>query len=522
MTKTIAVNIWIQILYVLLFAACCLPAAKGFADELVGPKWYATAFVSVIIVVTHCCVGWGEVNKSNKPIVVALLLVGMAECLYVLVDEVLLSNICLVGATGTFDNPAGLALFVCLCVPFAGLFTSKRREWLWRMVGILVICVLTTSLLATKSRTGLMTLGLMFVMLLLCGKSKVLKGLLVKVATCILVMIVIGVYVFKQKEDSTDGRRFILERTWELICERPVVGHGGGGFNKEYMLRQADYFKDNPDSKCSVLADDVRHPLNEFAKVWVEYGVIGPVLLLSLMAIPAFLLWRKDDKLCRSLLMSLMIIFVFSCFSYPFNYPVTWVLLAWSYMKILSLLEKKLESNVVKNFVRGAFLAASVLSALTLTKEFQYEHKWYRASQYALHGRFAEVASVYKELYGHYDANPYFLYNYTAELYHAGLFEDALNIAKECRGYWPSYNLELLSGDICRRMCKNDNAIMHYITAGHMCPSRFAPLEGLYYTYIAKGDTANAAEMSQVIASKSMKVVSQDALRIKAETRRYK
>lgn len=124
---------------------------------------------------------------------------------------------------------------------------------------------------------------------------------------------------------------------------------------------------------------------------------------------------------------------------------------------------------------------------------------------------------VYGRLYRHYSRNPYFLYNYAAEQFYAGCFASALETARECRVYWSSYNLELLTGDICRHSGRYEEAISHYLQAGNMCPVRFAPLEGLYHAYKDSGDTRKADSVSAVIRRKKVKVPSSDVVRIKAE-----
>lgn len=46
------------------------------------------------------------------------------------------------------------------------------------------------------------------------------------------------------------------------------------------MLYQARYFEQNPESKLGLLADNVKHPFNEFLRVTVEFDLIGTFLLL--------------------------------------------------------------------------------------------------------------------------------------------------------------------------------------------------------------------------------------------------
>ena len=518
MAKQFITDAWFHLLYLLLFFACCLPAIDGFSDSLIIPKWYATAFVASIIVISHCFLGNVLNRNTTSTVISTMLIVGFSECVFVLINEVLCPGIKPLVITGTFDNPAGLALYVCLCLPFTVMLILGGNKWWQRTAGILLTASFIVILFISKSRTGLISAGIIIAMALLSSKSRCFKNIATKIALTVGIIIAIGGYVTTQKHDSTSGRRFILERTWDLICEAPLTGHGRGGFNREYMKRQADFFMNNPDSKYAMLADEVRHPLNEFAKVWVEYGVLAPLMLLALIVAPIILFWKKSELHYRAMSMAMMTILVFSCFSYPFNYPVTWVIMAIAYAHLLRLLIACRNIEIKYHVIRGIILIASILALTTLFKKYSNERKWYRASQYAIHGRFEEVAPLYEEIKMCYYDNPYFLYNYTAELYHAGLFGDAIKTAKECRKYWSGYNLELLTGDIYRKQGKYDNAIRNYRTASHMCPSRFAPLEGLYYSYLSKGDTAKAKNISKTISTKKMKVVSADALRIKKET----
>lgn len=518
MTKQFITGAWFHILYLLLFFACCLPAIDGFSDNLIVPKWYATAFVVSIIVISHCFLGNALNRNTTSTAIFTMLIVGFSECVFVLINEVLCSGIKPSVITGTFDNPAGLALYVCLCLPFTVMLILGGKKWWQRTAGLLLTASFIAILSISKSRTGLISAGIIIAMALLSSKSRIFKNTTAKIALTIGIFIAIGVYVTTQKHDSTSGRRFILERTWELICEAPFTGHGEGGFNREYMKRQADFFMKNPDSKYAMLADEVRHPLNEFAKAWVEYGALTPLLLLALIVVPIIMLWKKKRLHYRAMSMAMTTILVFSCFSYPFNYPVTWVIMIMGYVQLFSQLIAADRVFMRKQLIKSVFLLASILVLTVLFKMYSNERKWYLASQYALHGDFAEAEPLYKQLKAHYANNPYFLYNYTAELYHAGLFDDAVKTAKECREYWSGYNLELLTGDIYRKLNQYDNAIQSYQMASNMCPSRFAPLEGLYYTYLNKGDTTNARNISNIISTKKMKVISVDALRIKKET----
>lgn len=128
------------------------------------------------------------------------------------------------------------------------------------------------------------------------------------------------------KTDSTNGRRFILERSWELVQARPFAGYGPGGFLREYMPRQADYFKAHADSGHAWLASEVYHPLNEFVWVWIEFGLPGVLLSLGALAWLLSGLFRRRDIFSRMLAVSLCACVVFALFSYPLKYPLASVI----------------------------------------------------------------------------------------------------------------------------------------------------------------------------------------------------
>ena len=130
-------------------------------------------------------------------------------------------------------------------------------------------------------------------------------------------LLVVMLYVFSVKQESTGGRRFILERTWELIKEHPITGYGWHGFEREYMPQQAEYFKAHPDSPAAWYADEISHPLNEYLYLWVDFGIIAPLLLLFVFAVPYYVYHRTKDHLLGQPLMAVMVVLLFSLTSYP-------------------------------------------------------------------------------------------------------------------------------------------------------------------------------------------------------------
>ena len=321
-------------------------------------------------------------------------------------------------------------------------------------------------------------------------------------------------FVWCHKQDSTSGRIFILERSWELISRKPWTGYGTGGFGREYMWEQARYFAGNPESGYAWLADEVRHPLNEFVLLWVDYGVAAPCVLFGCFVSVIVGLACRKERFLSACACALSSLFLFSCFSYPFKYPLPALV---SVVALCSLLRPVWRRVSVQKPLAIGLCLCSIILGLKLLSEFRHEREWARVSECSLRGWSGLMMPHYRRLYLHYKDNPYFLYNYAVEQFYAGRYVGAWRTAEECRKHWASYNLELLSGDICRQLERYGDALFHYRWASLMCPVRFAPLEGMYHVYRERGDNLRADSVSAVIRAKKIKVLSSEVIRIKEE-----
>jgi O-antigen ligase len=88
-------------------------------------------------------------------------------------------------------------------------------------------------------------------------------------------------------ESSSMGMRMVLwKHTIELIKDRPLLGFGTGGFEEAYSQK----IKDNPDWEKNIMHD----PHNQFLKIWVEMGMLGLIVFLSMLASSLF---QKSSKM---------------------------------------------------------------------------------------------------------------------------------------------------------------------------------------------------------------------------------
>lgn len=506
-----------RIFLTLIGAACYLPKIYIFTDTLLLPKWYAFLLVLLLWILFNVVVAFRE-NWSNKDVdsfdyaLFAILSMAVCECVYVIIHA-LLYGLSTAGEGGTFDNPSGLAL--CTAVPLAFSIgrLDKKKGLRSKLIAMLCVMLFISTIILSKSRTGVICITALILWQLV--RTKRISGYLRYGVVCVFVMMT-AAYVVLHKKDSTSGRYFILTYSFELICEHPIAGHGYDGFGKAYMLKQADFFRRNPDSKYSMLADEIHHPLNEFVDVWIKYGISGPVVLLSLFVVPAIIGYRSKDKQIAKILPSLLVIFIFCLFSYPLNYPLSWLVIGISI--IMTAKHGAVYARVCELFNKRvglvALFAIVCMSLANLLWNGYNEYRW-NIAWHHLRKNKDTALDEYAAIEPHMSGNQYFLYNYAFALYSKGQFDESIAVMKECLNYWNGYNLQLLMGDACRMSGKNSEAIPHYNLAQNMCPARLAPLEGLYLIYDTLEDYASRKRIIQQISKQKIKVPSYDALRIK-------
>ena len=527
--------------------SCFLPKVHLFTDKLTLPKFYLSILGWSVLAVSNSIVSMKPDNKDDFHTMVEFGMIAYAsaacmECLYVMHEAISLNSFSL-AQSGTFDNPAGLALSICVALPYTA-WRALSSNVAWTKAACAITSLLFFSVIVMSgSRTGLLSSALCITCLILhTVRSRVSMKRWMKCGAAIfaaLMIVTVVTHVFVSKRDSTSGRTFILQQSLGMVKERPVFGWGKGGFERTYMSKQADYFKGNPNSEHAVLADEVQHPLNEYVYNQVNFGIAGTLFLLAALFVPIIASMRKKCHVSRPIVMALVSVAVFSCFSYPFHYPASWIVVVLAWAAIISsfitdvfspwhsssklgsahLAERKRSPkciNMLKRKVSCSILLSSGLAVLTATfVDAYHEYRWCTSFKQSVRGNHSDALRGYEGVYGYFSHDRYFLYSYSMAAFMASDFNRAYQLAEECSKYWSSYNVQLLSGDISLYRKKYDAAERHFHTASMMCPVRFAPLEGLYKVYETKGDTERMDSVAQLINEKTVKIVSSDVSRIK-------
>ncbi len=538
-----------QIPFVLLLLSTCLPPMQGLTDEVLMPKWYGVGMVGLVMLAVYLTlpIREGKIHKGryvSSNFQIAAIAVLTYHLIYALITDIIMTGSAVI--KGVFDNPTGFALHTCMLVammrthpilrlqplsvfqtsPPRGRMPSGRSHLsfggrLWERVLIFSSVVMVV---LSGCRTGMVCMTVIILLMVYREMRQRIKPRVLRLWGMVIgcgVLLAVVLYVFSVKQESTGGRRFILERTWELIEEHPITGYGWHGFEREYMPQQAEYFKAHPDSPAAWYADEISHPLNEFLYLWVDFGVIAPVLLLLLFAIPYYIYCKRRDRQFGLFLCPMTIVLVFSLTSYPFLYPLPWVVMALTSIVMLRKPIGKLRQRYGKTVMVASI--GTCIAGLTLTIwEMTCEHEWAKLNRAVERHYTAAVIDRYDELSNHYSCNPRFLYSYMVAQYKVSRLDEATNTYHQLRQYADTYDMELLAGDTYRHKQLYAEALQHYETAMWMCPVRFAPLEGMMQTYRDSGDLLRADSIAQVILAKPVKVPSPQVEEIKRKAKEAK
>lgn len=503
---------------VVTFAVCAMVMSASvftvsalLPDDMIEPKWYAAFFAAIVGGIVLSVMRLAGVRNMNFSLlwngfVAACVVVSTAQAVLFLLQETGCVRTYGKFTAGSFDNVAGLASCLALSFPVGIGWVEYGRMWRRLVVAACkLVCVI--AIIVSGSRTGLLCVGVSLIMVLpSCGRVKVAIGIAVLVLGLLL--------TFTVKTDSSRGRWFIAMRTAELIAERPLTGHGPDGFEALYMDRQADWLEKNIGSEYEMLADNMGHPLNEWLALATDYGIVGVIVVLALIASIVSYASRHPSEQGRTGLRIMACAGVFSLFSYPLLYPFTWLML---FMSLIAVFHKSVSRHArqVALFMLivlplcGAWLGCRIALAMDLRK----------VQDKAMLGLSDRMMPRYAELYPDFRNDSRFLYNYAVEQYEAGRYEAALHTVGECKRLLSCYDLCLLEGDVRRALRDLCGADSCYRRAHFMIPSRFIPLYEIYNVALERGDTAASASVAREILTKPIKVRSRETMEIIEEVR---
>ncbi|MBE6298025.1 MAG: O-antigen ligase family protein [Bacteroidales bacterium] len=421
-------------------------------------------------------------------------------------ERILKYSLVAIGVGGTIcaivaniNNSSIYSMCITLSVPAIIYMYVCGNIYVKYVSGIsFLICFVAVTL--STSRTGIIAMSLSTVFLL--SHIFQLKSRASSIIAFTVICSLFSVLLFI-KSSSSNGRIFIIERTIEMIKEKPC-GWGRNGFERNYMLFQAEYFKNNDNEKEAILASDIKHPLNEFLYLAVNYGI--HTLLVVIFAV-AYIIWRisktkNKERIC--FLHFLLLVILWSCFSYPFSISYTYVVLTAFFVAFVN-------NRYINNAIRVFKYPIIIVLLLFTYKEINSikdETIWNNAVNDYKNGNKIEAMKVFSKADSYSIDKGAMLFSLATVAYNEMNYEKCIELCNDCRDFFSNYDLEFLTANSYLFIGELCEAEKHFITAHNMCPNRFIPLYKLFKIYKQRGNKEQMTEMGEKILSKKIKVPS--------------
>jgi tetratricopeptide (TPR) repeat protein len=432
-----------------------------------------------------------------------------------------------VAALGLLLSSKQFAIRIFLCVLLIPIsiqlfYTQSRAAWLAAIIGTAVL--------------------LLFPVFRKLKKPKVTIAIVFGLIICALLLL-ISLYYFKK--DSADGRVLIWTVSAKMLTEKPITGFGVDGFQKNYLLRQGEYFKNNPDSTFADLADNSHSTFNEWLKIGVEQGIIGLLFVIGIL----FMAFRYSAH-SPSLWAIMAALFVFSCFSYPFEFMAFKILAVFCLADIqspvlfgtqitqidtkyflakvnlrlhkLGLCRFSIVSICVIALRRTLFRVICVpliISACGFTIYFSHNYfsgikEWNRA-YYAYSSE--EKTDKLQALYPDLKRNAMFVSVYGKALYDNERYSEAIPILEKAKKLFPATQTFILLGDAYEKTGAYSEALDVWQTASYIMPVLFTPHYNMAKLYQKLDDNERAKQKAELILNKRIKINSPRIVRMKRE-----
>ena len=276
------------------------------------------------------------------------------------------------------------------------------------------------------------------------------------------------------------------------------------------MDAQAAYFCSHPDSSFGLLADNIKHPFNEYIKLTINYGMVGLAVSIFLLTVIIRRILKSEENVKTIRLGVISSIIVMCQFSYPFHYAAIWYIAAVAIIPIFFEETTGINGRGALRSLRILRPVFWVLLFTMLLRMMYLELKWAEMAMRSLAGQTQRMLPHYDKMKPQMLHNPLFLYNYAAELNYVGRHEESLILAEECKLGWNDYDVQILLADNHFNLSNYNEALIKYETAHNMCPNRFVPLYKQFKIYKAQGDTASMINIGNEILTKKIKVPSRD------------
>lgn len=424
--------------------------------------------------------------------------------------------------TGLNLNPNATAMLLAVCLPmvYDKLKTSRHVYFLLTML-VLSICFLYV----LKCRTAFVGLAtIVLVRLLTTDKvryrwgilSRQSKALLLSIACVLSFVAIIGMN--HAKKGSSDGRLLIWKVSADMIVHNPV-GSGIGMFQREYNLRQGEYFaSDRSTEEERMTADAVYMAYNDYLEHGVEAGVIGMCFMLSFYVSLMISVYRQHDYSSLSIVVGFA---VMSLVNFAYTSIQTWIVMM-CYAGYVMSREKPIVTRCVFSRLYIIVLLVSCVSCGTVHFRHTYAQDRLKSIKEQHTDDSSLAISELKELATAVGTSEAY-WNTMADCYcKENDYEKALRCYDNALKYATEPRILFRCFMCCDRMDKTKDGITYLEKVCAIIPQNLMARYILMQWYDKCGNTTMALRYADDIVSLPLRVRNEKSDAIQEEARKYK
>lgn len=385
--------------------------------------------------------------------------------------------------TGSFYNPGPYSGFIAISVPLVvyEYYRNKKSKFI-EIVFLVVLAMMLVAVCFAQSRAAIISAvaGSVIVCLSVTRSWLMFKCLSLKlkaflILSLVILVLVMGVLVFYAKFDSAYGRLFIWKISCMAIAHSPLVGYGTGKFAQTYGSEQESYFATQSYTDKEVLvAGSPECAFNEFLQIAVEHGVIIMLFVLFAVGVLMYLSFYAKDY---GVLGAMCSLFLFSCFSYPMDFPAFWVVALLCVLSILSANKVFMSRKWI--FCIPTLCIIGTVSSFILCHKWMNRHElvrtWHTA-QILYRSAYKESATTsYESLYEGMQWNPRFLFEYGHLMMILGEYQNSIEIMKKAESLSNDPMILNIIGKDYQYEGQYDLAESYFKRSRHRVPSRMYP-----------------------------------------------
>jgi len=251
------------------------------------------------------------VNKTWAFLVIAV--VGVAQAMYALLQccGFVEGGHVIFDITGFMGNPGQLGGFQAIALMSLLVIYEKGRNRHEKVIWALSVTLILSSLVLADSRAATLASVVGVIVLTyqhwvgFMGRYKWMWAVVI----CVILIILFLLYWYRP--DSANSRLLIWRVCVDMFADRPLLGFGTGGFNKNYMSYLSKFLSTHPDHVLSSYAADTSYPYNEFIHILIDYGLIGFMLFV------AFVVCTIKGATKKRVIAPFVTFLTFALFSYP-------------------------------------------------------------------------------------------------------------------------------------------------------------------------------------------------------------